>query len=78
MTFGPYPVEHQNEAMKKNRLVIYPQDIQLVTGRSETYARKIIRAIKHKLGKEKHQFVTYDEFCEFSGLTKEGLREFLQ
>jgi hypothetical protein len=64
--------------MKRNRLIIYPKDIQLVTGRSESYARKIIRAIKKSLGKKKNQFVTYKEFCEFSGLCLEDLEEHLR
>jgi hypothetical protein len=64
--------------MKLNRLVIYPKDIQLVTGRSERYARKIIMTIKKRLGKQKHQFVTYDEFCEFAGLNVEDFEEYLK
>jgi hypothetical protein len=63
--------------MKRNRLVIYPKDIQLVTGRSESYARTILRTIKKRLGKDKHQFVTYQEFSEFSGLSLQELEEHL-
>lgn len=63
--------------MKRNRFVIYAQDIQLITGRSERYAQRILRVIRKRLGKEKHQLVTYAEFCEFSGLSAEDLEEFL-
>ena len=54
--------------MKHQRLVIYPQDIQRITGRSERYAQTIICLIKKRLGREKHQQVTREEFCEFLGL----------
>lgn len=64
--------------MKRNRLVIYPKDIQRVTGRGLRYAQRIIRAIKKHLGKKKHQFVTCDEFCEFSGISREELEEYLK
>lgn len=63
--------------MKRSRLVIYPKDIQRITGRSEAYAQRIIRTIKKKLGKQKHQFITYEEFCEFSGLDPRDLDEYL-
>ena len=63
--------------MKRTRLVIYPQDIQLITGRSERHAQRILKNIKKRLGKEKHQFVTYQEFCEFSGLSGEELERYL-
>jgi hypothetical protein len=38
--------------MVRNKLIIYPKDIQLITGRSERYAQNIITAIKKRLGKE--------------------------
>lgn len=78
-TSGHVPTpSNKPAAMKGNRFVIYPKDIQLVTGRSESYARGIIRAIKKRLGKQKHQFVTYEEFCEFSGLSLQDLTEHLR
>lgn len=64
--------------MKRSRLVIYPKDIQVITGRSESYARRILRTIKQSLGKEKHQFVTYEEFCGFLGIRIEELEEYLR
>lgn len=59
--------------MKRHGLVIYSKDIQLITGRSEAYARRALQTIRKKLGKEKHQFVTYEEFSKFSGLTMEEI-----
>jgi hypothetical protein len=61
--------------MKRTRCVIYVKDIQLLTGRSESYARTIIRTIKKSIGKHKHQFVTYEEFANFSGLSLQDLEE---
>lgn len=68
----------KHAAMKRNRLVIYPKDIRLVTGRTESCAREIIRAIKKRLRKEKHQFVTDEEFCEFSGVSLQELEKHLR
>jgi hypothetical protein len=64
--------------MIKRRICIYPQDVQLITGKSERYGRKIIKTIKDKLHKQKHQLVTVDEFCDYMGLGKEKVNLFIK
>ncbi len=64
--------------MIKKRICIYPQDVQLITGKSERYGRKIIKNIKDKLNKQKHQLVTIDEFCEYMGIEKENVISFIR
>ena len=63
--------------MIKKRICIYPQDVQLITGKSERYGRKIIKNIKDKLKKQKHQLVTIDEFCEYMGIEKEKVNSLI-
>ncbi len=50
------------------RVVIYPQDVALITGRSDRYGRMIIKRIKEELGKEDHQLVTIHEFALYMGI----------
>ncbi|MEM9547535.1 MAG: hypothetical protein AAGA77_16260 [Bacteroidota bacterium] len=50
------------------RIVIYPQDVALITGRSDRYGRMIIKRIKETLGKEDHQLVTIQEFAHYMGI----------
>ena len=57
-----------NNVLLMNRICVYPKDVQIVTGKSERYGRSLIKAIKERLDKEKHQLVTIDEFCDFMGL----------
>jgi len=59
------------------RLCIYPKDIQIVTGKSERYGRRLIKKIKEKLAKEDHQFVTQEEFCIFTGLKFDNVSKLL-
>lgn len=54
-----------------NRLCIYPKDIQIITGRSDRYGRNLIKKIKEHLKKQQHQFVTIEEFCQYTGLQHE-------
>lgn len=62
----------------KSRIVIYPKDIQQITGRSEWYGRRIIAKIKEQQGKEKEQLVTVKEFSEFIGILEEEVASFLK
>jgi len=59
--------------MIRNRCIIYPKDVQVITGRSERYGQNIIAAIKKKLGKKKYQLVTFGELCEFLGVNPEDV-----
>ncbi|HEY9220435.1 MAG TPA: hypothetical protein VIO43_02540 [Lutibacter sp.] len=49
------------------RIIIYPSDVQLLTNKSETYARRAIQNLKKSLNREKHQVVTIKEFCHYFG-----------
>lgn len=64
--------------MKIIRACIYPKDIQCITGRSERYGRKLLNKIKLHFGKEQHQFVTIEEFAEYSGIKLQIVEEYLK
>lgn len=49
------------------RIVIYPKDIMIITGRSERYSRNLLKQIKSSYSKLKHQPLTIDEFCQYMG-----------
>ena len=53
------------------RVVIYPKDIMIITGKSERYARYLIQRIKKHLKKEQHQVVSISEFCSYMGLDED-------
>ncbi|MEB2778493.1 hypothetical protein SYJ56_24505 [Algoriphagus sp. D3-2-R+10] len=54
--------------MIKKRCVIYPKDVQIITGRSERYGHSLLGKIRICYRKKPHQFVTLHEFAEFSGI----------
>ncbi len=60
------------------RLCIYPKDIQIVTGKSERYGRNLIKKIKDAVSKQDHQFITIDEFCNYTGLCSSSVKERLR
>ncbi len=53
------------------RIVIYPQDVALLTGRSDRYGRMIIKKIKEELGKASHQLITIQEFSDYMAINIE-------
>jgi hypothetical protein len=54
------------------RVCIYPKDVQLITGKSERYGRKLLKKIKEEFQKESHQFITVEEFCSYTGIKLES------
>jgi hypothetical protein len=64
--------------IKTVRVCIYPKDIQCITGRSESFGRKLIREIKQHFDKKPHQFITAEEFSEYSGIKQEIVNDYLR
>ena len=60
-----------------NRIVIYAKDIMNITGRKERAARKLLAKIKKKYKKERGEFLSLTEFCNFTGLAESQVKEFL-
>jgi hypothetical protein len=63
--------------MKTNRIIIYPKDVQRITGKSDRYGRHLLNKIREQFSKEPHQFVSVEEFCQFTGLAPEQVTSFL-
>jgi hypothetical protein len=59
------------------RIFIYAKDVINITGRKERAAWKMLSKIRKKYKKEKGQFVTVDEFCEYTGIKEERVLPFL-
>ncbi len=59
------------------RVVIYPKDVENITGRSDRTARKLLQNIRNALGKSSSSFVTVKEFSAFYGIDENLINEFL-
>jgi hypothetical protein len=64
--------------MNQKSFFIYPYDIQRITGRSERYGRKLLNDIKCFLDKEPHQFITINEFSEYSGIQVDIVNKYIR
>ena len=60
------------------RIIIYPKDIVNITGRRERTARQLLQKIRNALGKQSHEFITIKEFCLFTGINEDLVKDFLQ
>jgi hypothetical protein len=59
------------------RIVIYAKDIQNITGRKERTARRLLAQIRLRLNKHSHELVTVKEFCNYTGIAEEEVRQYL-
>ena len=57
------------------RVVIYPKDVMIITGKSERYSRYLIQRIKKHMKKEDHQLVSVTEFCNYMGLDRDEVEQ---
>ena len=60
------------------RVVLYPKDVENITGRRGRTARKLLQKIRDALGKSKDEFITIKEFCLFTGIDEDLVKDFLQ
>ena len=49
------------------QLCLYPKEVAIIIGKSQTTAQTLVRTIKDAHGKAKHQALTIREFCEYMG-----------
>jgi hypothetical protein len=63
------------DKISANRICIYPKDIQVLTGKSERYARKVVAQIRKHYLKDKKQLLTIKEFCDYMGLEINEVKE---
>ena len=62
---------------KPNRIMIYPRDIQNITGKKSRTATRIHNQIKRHYGKMKNDFVTVTELCQYWKIDIETVNAFL-
>ncbi len=50
------------------RVCIYPKDIQRITGKSYRQSTRLFQKIKEELNKTQNNFISVDDFCEYTDL----------
>ena len=53
---------------EQKRLCIYPKDIQRITGKSYRQSIRLLQKIRTKLNKLENEFVSIEEFCQYTSL----------
>ena len=57
--------------MKKERLIIYPDDVIVFTGKSLKYCRQLLHELRESLGKHPKQHITCCELGAFLNIDPE-------
>ena len=63
---------------ESTRLIIYPKDIQRITGKSERWSRMLLLKVMEKFNKEEHQLISVEEFCLYTGLKIDQVMPFIK
>jgi hypothetical protein len=63
--------------MTRTIVVITPKDIQRIMGYCYKTAGRVHRQIRQFVGKRPGQLITIDDFCTFTGLTRENVETLL-
>ncbi|HLS96137.1 MAG TPA: hypothetical protein VK017_11305 [Sphingobacterium sp.] len=61
--------------MTNERICIYAKDISILLGKSYKQSVRILRTIKDAYGKDVKQYLTIEEFSEYTGIDVEAIRE---
>ncbi len=56
---------------RPSRVVIYPKDIQLLTGKSYRHALYLNKEVRDYFRKKKHHLLTIYEFADYTGIKPE-------
>lgn len=59
---------------KNQRTCIYPKDISILLGKSYKQAVRIFGTIRDAYGKERHQYLTMQEFADYTGIDIDTIR----
>jgi len=63
--------------MNLNRIIVYPKDVQRITGKDIRYCRALLDRIRGSKNKRKDQFISVNEFAEFTGLSVDEIASYL-
>lgn len=62
---------------QNKRLCIYPKDIQRITGKSYRQSARLLQKIRTELRKLENEFVSVEEFCQYTSLKLEQVEAFI-
>ena len=62
----------------KKIICICAKDVSRITGRSARGGRDFLYRMRKRLKKRRHQIITLDEFCDYSGLKRDDVLSDLQ
>ncbi|TDQ77973.1 hypothetical protein [Sphingobacterium yanglingense] len=61
--------------MKPQRLCIYAQDVSNILGKSLSQSRRILACIRDAYGKKDKQYISIQEFAEYTGLEPDEVKK---
>ncbi|MEO8771521.1 MAG: hypothetical protein ABI402_15605 [Ferruginibacter sp.] len=63
---------------KNKTIIIYIKEIMLITGKTESAARRLADRIRKEFKKPKKTLITIEEFCKYTGLGEGSVRKVIR
>ena len=60
------------------RIVVHSKDVENITGLMPRTSRKLLQSIREKMGKPKGALVTVKDFCSYTGIEEELVKDYLR
>ncbi len=60
------------------RKIVYANDIAMMSGKSMQSAQRLMREMRKYYGKKARQFITIREFCHYTGIHPEEVKEYFE
>jgi len=57
------------------RVCIYPKDVSIITGKSLAQSQRVLRNLRFILNKHKDQYITFEEYANYSGIDIELIKK---
>jgi hypothetical protein len=66
-------VTDKGNSIELIRMTVYNKDVELITGRTDRYARSVMQRIRRRYKKTRNQLVSVSELAEYLGLRLEDV-----
>jgi glucose-6-phosphate-specific signal transduction histidine kinase len=60
------------------QVVIYPKEVQQLTGNGYEASKRLLQRIRARFGKDARAYVSVREFCQYTGLAEQEVSAALQ
>jgi hypothetical protein len=71
-------LNHHSMSTPLHRAIIYPKDVELITGKSRRSAQRLMRDMREFFQKGANGLITFLDFCNYTQVSEKMVMEYLR